>query len=204
MRKFPILVILFMIVSGISLAGTDEDCMVCHEDSDLKAEDGTSLFVDMEKFNSSVHGELELSCTDCHMDLQGVEDFPHAEKLVEVSSGECHDKAEAEFNDSIHYQARLDKDFFPVSCKDCHGKHDIKEIEDYESRVFHLNLPKTCERCHLERVKTERGSDFIKQYEKSIHYEGLVKLGLSTSSNCSNCHGAHDIKGVHDPVPLVM
>ncbi len=198
MRKFLILIILLMLVPIVSLAGTDEDCLICHEDPDLKAEDDRPMFVDAEVFSSSVHANAGFSCTDCHTDLQGVEDFPHAEKLVEVSCGECHDKAEAEFNESIHYQARLDEDFFPVSCSDCHGSHDIKETADYNSRVFHLNLPQTCERCHLERVKTERGGEFIKNYEKSIHYEGLEKLGLSTSSNCSNCHGAHDIRGVHD------
>lgn len=199
MRKFLILVLFCMVVSIPIFSATDEDCMACHEDPDLKTEDEISLFVDIEKFNSSVHGGLGLSCTDCHMDLQGVEDYPHAEKLVEVNCGECHDKAETEFKQSIHSQAKPDKECCLVSCKDCHGKHDIKEIEDYESRVFPLNLPKTCERCHLERVKTERGGEFIIQYEKSIHYEGLKKLGLSTSSNCSNCHGAHDIRGVHDP-----
>ena len=199
MKKFFILIIFFVIISGLSLSAADEDCMACHEDPDLKTEEEASLFVDIEQFNSSVHTEAGISCVDCHMDLQGFEDYPHSEKLAEVSCGKCHEKVEAEFKKSLHSQIPQEKDGSLMSCKDCHGKHDIKEIDDYESRVFPLNIPRTCERCHLEKVKTERGSEFIKQYDKSIHYEGMEKLGLTTSSNCSNCHGAHDIRAVHDP-----
>ena len=85
MRKFFILIIFFMLVSIPVFSDTDEDCMACHDDTDLKAEDGTSLFVDIERFKSSVHGELELSCTDCHMDLQGFDDYPHEEKLERLN-----------------------------------------------------------------------------------------------------------------------
>jgi hypothetical protein len=181
----------------------EEECMVCHEDPDLKTEEGKLLFVDYEKFLSSVHGKLEFSCIDCHLDLQGFEDFPHPEKLQAVSCGDCHDKAAEEFKTSIHIQATPEKDCCAVSCKDCHGKHNIKSKDDHDSMVFPLNLPQTCERCHLEKVKTEKGSEFIKQYEKSIHFKGLEKAGLATSSNCSHCHGAHDIREVHDPLSRV-
>lgn len=176
----------------------DEDCLACHEDPDLKTDQGESLFVDSEKYLDSIHGQAGLSCIDCHSDLKDIEDYPHPEKLKRVSCSDCHEKATEDFDTSIHKQAG-EKGFLTVGCSDCHGKHDIKSKENYDSPVFPLNLPRTCEKCHLEKVKTERGTEFIKKYEKSIHYEGLEKAGLSTSSNCSNCHGAHDIKNVHDP-----
>ena len=204
-KKTIPLFILFLILS-FSLylpASTNEDCLACHEDTELKAEDGRSLFVNSEKFVSSIHGLAGFSCVDCHADLDGFEDFPHAEDLQAVSCNMCHDKAAEEFEKSIHSQANPEKDCCYVSCKDCHGNHNIKPIDDLNSMVFPLNLPRTCERCHLERVKTERGTEFIKQYEKSIHFEGLEKAGLTTSSNCSNCHGAHDIRKVHDPLSRV-
>ncbi|MFC2170005.1 cytochrome c3 family protein [Acidobacteriota bacterium] len=202
--SLSILLFLFFVFSPrIFSMSTDEDCMLCHEDSELKTENGESLFVESKAFLSSIHGEAGISCVECHSDLMEVEDFPHAENLVSVDCSVCHDEAQESFQKSIHSQATAGRDCCTVGCADCHGKHDIKTKDDFDSRVFPLNLPKTCERCHLERVKTERGSEFIKQYEKSIHYEGLEKAGLTTSSNCSNCHGAHDIKSVHDPLSRV-
>ena len=203
MKKILTLVVFFMLACIPIFSEADEDCMICHEDPDLKTEEGKLLFIEYAKFLSSVHGESGISCVDCHSDLQGFEDFPHAEKLETVSCGECHDKAAEEFKTSIHSEATIKKDSLTVSCKDCHGKHDIRNKDDFDSRVFPLNLPQTCELCHLGKVKRERGVEFIKQYEKSIHFEGLEKAGLTTSSNCSNCHGAHDIKAVHHPLSRV-
>ncbi len=181
------------------LSGAEEDCMACHEDPDLKSKDEKPLFVDGEKSKSSIHGAAGISCTDCHIDLQGFDDFPHPERLQQVNCGSCHSDALTQFQSSVHSSASPPKDCCTVSCKDCHGKHDIKPKDDYNSRVFSLNLPETCEKCHLEKVKTARGAEFIKRYEKSIHYKGLEEAGLATSSNCSNCHGYHDIKKVQDP-----
>lgn len=203
MRKYLTLVVFFMFACVPLFSEADEDCMICHEDPDLKTEEGKLLFIDYVKFLSSVHGESGISCVGCHSDLQGFEDFPHPEKLKTVSCGECHDKAAEEFKTSIHSEATIKKDSLIVSCKDCHGKHDIRNKDDFDSRVFPLNLPRTCELCHLGKVKRERGVEFIKQYEKSIHFEGLEKAGLTTSSNCSHCHGAHDIKAVHHPLSQV-
>ncbi len=175
-------------------AQTDEDCMMCHEDKELKTGDQKSLYVDTARYISSIHGGAGLSCIDCHADLRGIEDYPHEEKLIKVDCSECHPDSQQGFEQSIHSQATS----MVVSCKDCHGKHYITSKEDYDSQVYPLNLPRTCETCHLEKVQTERGGEFIKRYEKSIHYEGLEKAGLATSSNCSNCHGAHDVRHVHD------
>ncbi len=199
MKKSSILVVFFLVLYVPIFSQSDEDCMVCHEDTDLTTDDQKSLYVDNEKYKSSIHGELGFSCIDCHVDLKDVEDFPHPEKLSPVSCRMCHEKAFEEFQKSVHSQATQEEDSLTVSCKDCHGTHDIKGKEDYDSRIFPLNLPRTCETCHLEKVQNEKGGEFIKRYEESIHYEGLEKAGLATSSNCSNCHGAHDVLHVHDP-----
>lgn len=186
---------LFVLLGCIPLfAQADEDCMMCHEDKELKTDSQKSLYVDYTKYSSSIHGEAGLSCIDCHADLRGIEDYPHEKKLKKVDCSKCHPDSQKEFEQSVHSQTTS----MVVSCKDCHGEHYVKTKDDYDSKVFPLNLPQTCESCHLEKVQTERGREFIKRYEKSIHYEGLEKLGLATSSNCSNCHGAHDVRRVHD------
>lgn len=198
-KKISLVVVFLLLVLHPLFSSTDEDCLACHEDPGLQTEEGQSLFIESRVHLSSVHGEAGLSCVDCHADLQGVEDFPHAEELSEVQCSECHAKAAQEFKTSIHSQATPEKECCYVNCRDCHGSHDIRRKKDSQSRIYPLNLPRTCERCHLEKVKTERGGEFIKKYEKSIHYEGLEKAGLATSSNCSTCHGFHDIRKVHDP-----
>lgn len=196
----PILALfLSLFIFAPGLLATDEECMTCHEDKELKSGQGKSLYVDYEKFMSSIHGQAEMSCVQCHTDLEKIEDFPHPERLKAVNCAACHQKSWKEFKESVHGQAANEKDKIAVACSDCHGKHDIKTKDDYYSPVFPLNLPQTCESCHLEKVTTKRGAGFISQYEKSIHFRALEKAGLTLSANCSHCHGAHDIKRILDP-----
>jgi predicted CXXCH cytochrome family protein len=182
---------------------TDEDCLSCHSDPGLQSGAGRSVAVDPAKFKASVHGRAEISCVDCHADLRRVEDFPHAEKLESVDCARCHDGEEQAFRESVHAQATVEKDGLAVSCKDCHGTHDTRAKDDYESRVFPLNLPRTCLNCHGGKVRNPRGAAFVELYEKSVHYAALEKSGLTLSANCANCHGAHDIKSVNDPASRV-
>ncbi len=200
-HSLPLFFVLFFIAlsSSFSFSSSDEDCLSCHQDPELKNGAGKSLFVDHEKFLSSVHGQRGISCVMCHTDLEGFKDFPHPERLRAVDCGECHGKAVREFKESTHSLDKTGEGLITVSCADCHGKHDIKSKDDYSSPVYPLNLPQTCEACHLEKVKTKRGVEFIRQYEKSVHFRALEKAGLTMSANCSHCHGSHNIKGVLDP-----
>jgi hypothetical protein len=66
----------------ISSAQSVDDCMICHEDASLTGERSGrefSVYVDLEEFFSSVHGEDE--CISCHV---GIEEIPHEERLPEV------------------------------------------------------------------------------------------------------------------------
>jgi len=183
---------------------SDEDCLVCHEDKELKGESSKSLYVDAEAFGASIHGRADLSCVDCHTDLAGVKDFPHESPLKAVDCSVCHDEAASEFGLSVHGLAReASGGRLVVSCRDCHGTHEIKAGDDFDSPVFPLNLPATCEKCHLEKIEAARGPDFIRQYRESIHFKALDKSGLTMSANCSNCHGAHDTRKVTDPLSPV-
>ena len=51
---------------------SNDDCLTCHADKELKSGSGKSLFVDGEKFAGSSHGQAEISCVDCHADLAKV------------------------------------------------------------------------------------------------------------------------------------
>jgi predicted CXXCH cytochrome family protein len=193
-----------LLLSGsLALAQADDECLACHGDNTLKAGDGRSLFVGAEALSLSAHGQAGLGCIDCHADLKRVKDFPHAEKLKPVDCAACHEKPAAEVKASIHSPDRKSQDRPVPSCPDCHGTHDIRAKDDFESSVFPINLPHTCEKCHEGRVKTERGAEFIKAYEASVHFHALEKSGLTLSANCTDCHGSHGIRDVHDPASRV-
>lgn len=192
------------LITPFLLSQSNDDCQTCHGDAELKSESGKPLFVDNEKFLGSAHGQAEISCTDCHTDLSKTKDFPHASLLKAVDCSRCHDSDNQEFEKSVHFATKeKGENTMAVSCKDCHGTHDIRGKDDFDSPVFPLNLPATCENCHLEKVAARKGPDFIRQYRESIHFKALEKSGLTMSANCSNCHGAHDIKKVSDPLALV-
>jgi predicted CXXCH cytochrome family protein len=209
MRPGRLLLFLFAVVMVTASARpsptavTDEDCLGCHSDPGLQSGAGRSVAVDLAKFKASVHGQADVSCVDCHADLRQVKDFPHVEKLKSVNCAGCHGNEVQAFKASVHGQATVEKDGLAVSCKDCHGTHDIRARDDFESRVFPLNLPQTCLGCHSGKVRNARGAAFVELYEKSVHYAALEKSGLTLSANCSNCHGAHDVRSVKDAASRV-
>ncbi len=194
---------LLVLLSPALFGQADADCFVCHEDKELTSAAGKSMFVDGENYQGSIHGQAGMSCIDCHDDLKKVEDFPHDSPLKEVECSRCHEDSQEQFRQSIHFLAGQSAAGIVVSCKDCHGSHEIKTKDDFGSMVFPLNLPSTCEKCHLEKVKTEKGFDFIRQYNQSIHFRALEKSGLTMSASCSQCHGAHETRSVHDPASPV-
>ncbi len=140
--------IIFLIISFCSIlsltipsfAQNEEDCFTCHEETFRQ------------KLNSSIHGEIGISCLDCHQDLRGIKEFPHPEKLQPVTCETCHSDVIKEWSRSIHGRAES-MSLGVVKCSDCHGDHDVRPKGDPQSMVYPLNLPKTCERCHLEAVK---------------------------------------------------
>ena len=156
------------------------------------------MFVDGRTFEASVHGQAGSACIDCHADLKGVKDFPHAEKLKGVDCALCHAKPAQDLKASVHGPERPGASGPAAACSDCHGTHGIRARDDPESRVFALNLPRTCEKCHGGRVAGERGTEFIKGYETSVHFHALEKAGLTRSADCSDCHGSHLIRAVHE------
>jgi len=200
-RGTVVLLAALLLASLPSPAATaDEDCLMCHADKDLKSAAGKTLFVDEGRYRLSTHGQAGLSCVDCHADLAKVEDFPHAEKLEPVDCSLCHDADAAAVAASVHggpHEAVNAS--IVVSCKDCHGTHDIRKKEDMDSTVYAINIPDTCERCHLDLVKTKRGGDFVRGFNESVHFQVAKKSGLSISATCVTCHGAHDVRPTDDP-----
>jgi DnaJ-class molecular chaperone len=183
---------------------TNDDCLACHDDATATRADGTSIAVGAAAYGDSVHGVL--SCTDCHADLANAE-FPHAEKLAPPDCSACHADAVAGYGKGVHARARAAGMEAAARCTDCHGMHDIRGAKDPGSRTFVLNIPKTCGACHgtADIIKTASAAegDVYAAYVESVHGKGLVKSGLLVSAECTDCHGAHDIRPKTDPESMI-
>ena len=91
-RTLVLIIGVLLIVFGNSLAQSNEDCLMCHDDDTFTMEkDGKELpiFVSEEKFNSSKHSKLK--CISCHINFD-VEEIPHSDNLTPKACGDCHQK----------------------------------------------------------------------------------------------------------------
>jgi predicted CXXCH cytochrome family protein len=205
MSRFKIIFVsisLFLIMlPQFSFSTTDEDCLVCHKNPNLKNSDGRSLYIDSEKLRSSIHGKAGFSCVDCHIDLMEVKDFPHPAKLKAVSCGQCHEEIENDYLEGVHGKdyAKGIKDV-PV-CTDCHNEHDITSPQDLSSPVYATKVADVCSRCHDDEALAQQYGFLtarLKTYSRSFH--GIAsKFGETRVANCASCHGFHDIRLSTDP-----
>jgi hypothetical protein len=174
-----------------------DTCMMCHADKDAKGAGGKSIAVDAAKFGKSVHGELQLKCTDCHADVSA-DKLPHAEKLKPVDCATCHDKAAKEYAGTVHGSARNGGNTIAATCKDCHGAHDILRSKDPASRTNHANVEATCSACHGSDAVVAAGKlpggNVGGKFHDSIHGKALKGAAQGSAPTCSNCHGVHDIR----------
>jgi hypothetical protein len=177
---------------------TNDECLACHGDPSADRPVSPSVFA------ASIHGQAGIGCVDCHKDVATAE-LPHAEKLAPVKCAACHDQPAAPYDRSVHAEARRAAPATSVaaSCKDCHGTHDIRPSGDPESQTYHLNLPRTCGKCHGNPDIIRRGGirigNVVQQFQDSIHGRALAKGGLMVAPACTDCHGSHDIRRKANP-----
>lgn len=174
---------------GASKSATKADCLDCHNDAEMKADDGKSLAVMTDDYNRSAHRKLD--CAECH--TTGLTVKHPKNPLGPVSPQVCQDCHEDEFKavaGSIHGR-RAQGDRAIKDCTSCHGSlHTVHKSGDPNSPLSPVNQIQTCGACH---------EDVLVDYEKSEHARGLLKSGLfKNSPSCSSCHGKHDVHGKDD------
>ena len=203
-NKIFFVFLFFILTFNISSLAQNEDCLMCHEDNELRGEQNgrnISLYVNESRFSNSVHSELE--CTDCHQDIDA-EEIPHREVFQVVDCSMCHDAVGEDYNISLHGQAYHRGDPLAPLCKDCHGYHYILPVADKNSNVAALKIPYLCGKCHKEGapVQLQRNipqDKILENYSLSIHGAGLFKKGLTVSATCVSCHSDHKILPHTDP-----
>lgn len=135
-----------------------------------------SLCVDANVFEKSPHRKL--SCVACHsgFDAQNV---PHKEKIQPVNCLVCHkDAAEKhQFHPQMNITGRAGGKS-QVSCKDCHGTHDIVSPNAPGSKFRSAKLSEFCGSCH-ENVKLT--------FSQSSHAHAQLS-GIQGAPTCIDCH----------------
>ena len=183
------------------------DCLDCHNDpSNTRTVNGKAVPLELfttNRFDQSVHAKL--NCVDCHV---GIKDLVHESKLPPPNCLNCHEpneshqKAAAQYANSIHGVSHTLGASGAASCWDCHGSHNILSVTNDHSPVFKLNLPRTCASCHsnegLTREYQMKHPEAASHYMDSIHGQKLLKQGLIVAPSCNDCHGVHDIKRAVD------
>lgn len=169
--------------------GENEDCLFCHGNPALTYEfpsgEVWSLYVSEDIFHSSIHGEAELACTDCHTDIDG---YPHPPLEVNSIRGyqiqqyetceQCHQEIYQQTHDSIHGQEIAAGNWNAAICTDCHSAHATTPPDQPRTRI-----PQTCSQCH---------STIYNDYLESVHGEALVNEANPDVPTCVDCHGVHN------------
>ena len=118
---------------------------------------------------------LTSTCGKCHDDPEFIKKY----SLSSMQPGKL-------YNTSVHGKLVMNGSKGSASCVTCHGKHNIKNRVQAESKISGINLPNTCEQCHKE---------ITEDYKKSIHWIA-VKKGIRSAPSCNDCHSEHSIQAV--------
>lgn len=209
-------------------ATAQQNCIACHSKRELsiKLPDGSiqSLYVDQERFASSVHGRFD--CVDCHTNMrhkiQGapshavhgstlgvipkeveplVRHMPKALQQALASCADCHKEQFKAYATSIHARHLKSGCADAPMCADCHGSHYILPNEDERSPAYRGNIPHMCAVCHAnEALMRKHGLNpyTVTTYLNSFHGKKL-RLGSNRSPTCTTCHSHHAIASPHEP-----
>lgn len=177
--RFALLTSLLLVLSPQAYAQSRDDCMMCHADNSLTMEKKgkqVSIFVEEKSFANSPHKKLV--CVACHIGFNP-EEMPHKEKIEPVNCATCHKDVNLkhQFHPQIGISAGKNGSS-DVSCKQCHGTHNVLRVKD-PSSIFHPSrLSETCGKCHQKVKET---------FEDSEHGKSAAE-GVIGAPNCLLCH----------------
>jgi predicted CXXCH cytochrome family protein len=161
-------------------AQEDVHCVSCHGGDDRSIEQ--SLAHGGGFIGRPRHADVPRLCASCHANEEAMRPYnlPVDQYALYQTSG--------------HGRRLARGDTRVAVCSDCHGAHDILPPSDPSSRVFPINIPKTCGRCHGDSTMmgAERGRpDVYREYLGSVHAHELFDRGNPRAPTCVSCHGVH-------------
>ncbi len=199
-RHRPLVALTFITALLIGAAGTASaqsraDCLTCHSDSTLtKEKEGkqVSLFIDESVLNASPHKKLV--CVACHTGFNP-EVVPHKEKITPVDCRRCH--GDVQFKHPFHPQLAkaINEHQEPdISCKDCHGTHNVVSPKVPGSKFSPSRLNESCGECH---------SDERDRFEASAHGKAAA-AGVQGAPSCLTCHSTQVVLDESSPDSLAL
>ena len=118
-----------------------------------------------EQFMQSVHSATVTHtdkklpvCIDCHT-AHTIERADRDDFKLEIMNrcGRCHEKIAESYFDTYHGKVSRLGYTNTAKCYDCHGAHDIRNVNDPASRLSHANVVATCRRCHAGATRRFAG-----------------------------------------------
>ncbi|MDP2942639.1 MAG: cytochrome b/b6 domain-containing protein [Candidatus Omnitrophota bacterium] len=189
-----------------------------HPDKPAKVDCSSCHKIESEVYNASDHGRAvkvgapAAKCLDCHGQPHEILDARNRESPVfrlniPQTCAKCHEDEEkmARYNllekkpiltysETVHGKALLEKGLASSAvCTDCHGSHNLSSPINPKSKIYRLNVPNTCGKCHENVLNT---------YLRSIHGKAAM-AGVRDAPVCTDCHGEHTIKSHKDPLSSV-
>jgi predicted CXXCH cytochrome family protein len=126
-------------------------------------------------------------CARCHSDAAFMRTYAPRQRVDQA----------VEYATSTHGKRLAAGDARVATCASCHGAHGITSVSDTKSPVHSTNVATTCGACHAnpEHMKRSDGSSLPTtqkaDYEKSVHFDALMKQHDASAPTCNNCHGNH-------------
>ncbi len=89
------------------------------------------------------------TCEDCHS-AHKIKEIQQDQFLTEVTHqcGSCHNDLAETYGQTIHGKAYTLGYLKAAKCSDCHGAHDILDVDNANSHVGYNNVVQTCQKCH--------------------------------------------------------
>lgn len=170
----------------------NDTCFMCHSNPDMKTTlpsgEVIDLYVDRDRYDESVHGQMGNSCKTCHTDIEGYPHPPISELTYREFSldmyprcARCHQDQVNAIQGNVHMVAFSEGNIEAAMCTDCHGNHYVQH-----PGVPRSSIPQTCRKCHAQ---------IYDLYEESVHGAALIGEGNPDVPSCTDCHGSHEIIG---------
>ena len=89
------------------------------------------------------------NCEDCHS-AHRIKEIQQDQFMAEVTHqcGSCHGDLSETYTETIHGKAYTLGYLKVAKCSDCHGAHDIRQVNDPDSHVGFNKVVGTCQKCH--------------------------------------------------------
>jgi hypothetical protein len=107
-------------------------------------------------------------CAGCHADKELMDKYDISADVFKTYLDDFHGK-------TVGFYQKETSEVWPdvAVCTDCHGVHDIKEVDAPDSPVIKQNLVETCRQCH-EDATANFSSAWLSHYEPSLDKAPIV------------------------------